>query len=183
MTVTIATESDWPDLLELCQELEKENGFFKMDYGLVRSMFDRAFKKQGGIVAIIRGEKEIEGCLFMIISTMWYSHESHLEELFSYVRPAYRKSKHAITLVEFAKDCSVKIGIPLMVGILTHNRMEAKVRLYRRTLGIPAGAFFVFNSDYINDTSGTDLWSLHTRNRKKNIPTTNGSSMPPMTLA
>jgi hypothetical protein len=46
-------------------------------------------------------------------------------------------------LIEFAKKCADEIGLPLTIGILTNQRMEGKVRLYRRSLGVPAGAWFV----------------------------------------
>lgn len=183
-TVRIATQADEPDLLKLCKELHAENGFlFTMNEERVKETLKRAWDRQGGIVGVIDGNKEIEGAIFLLFSTIWYTDDWHIEELFNFIRPAYRVSKHAETLIEFAKNCQRGIGLPLMIGVLTNSRMEAKVRLYRRKLDMPAGAFFIYGGDYQNDTSNTDLWSLHTRNRKKNIPTTNGSSMPPMTLA
>ena len=165
--VRLATRADEPALMQICRELHKENGLFEMHDDMVREMLDRAFDRKGGIVGVIDGEKMIEAVLFMIISTFWYSRDNHLEELFSYVRPAARKSNHAASLIGFAKECSDKIGIPLVIGVLTNTRMETKVRLYRRKLGMPAGAFFVYGGNYVNDTRNDEIWRTHSRGRNK----------------
>jgi len=64
-----------------------------------------------------------------------------------------RKSKenYAQRMIEFAKDCAIEIGLPLTIGVLTNQRMEGKVRLYQRSLGVPAGAWFVFNAKWVNE--------------------------------
>ena len=37
------------------------------------------------------------------------------------------------------------LGIPLIIGVLSNQRTEAKIRLYERQFGAPAGAFFLYN--------------------------------------
>jgi hypothetical protein len=51
-----------------------------------------------------------------------------------------------IHLISFGKKCAIDIGVPLMMGILSGERTEAKVRLYCRQFGTPAGAFFLSNA-------------------------------------
>jgi hypothetical protein len=35
--------------------------------------------------------------------------------------------------------------MPLLIGVLSNHRTEAKVRLYERQFGKPTGAFFLYN--------------------------------------
>lgn len=166
--VRLATPSDEAQLMDICRDLHKENGLFAMDDDMVRGMLHRAFNRQGGMIGVIDGDKEIAAVIYMLLSNFWYSRDNHLEELFAFVKPAYRKPPgHAIALIEFAKQCSDKIGIPLVIGVLSNRHMEAKVRLYRRELGAPAGAFFVFNSPNwsAQESEAFDPWRQHTRGR------------------
>lgn len=166
--VRLATRADEAQLMEICRALHKENGLFAMDEDMVRGMLHRAFNRQGGMIGVIDGDKEIAAVIYMLLSNFWYSRDNHLEELFAFVKPAYRKPPgHAIALIEFGKRCSEQIGIPLVIGVLSNKHMEAKVRLYRKELGTPAGAFFVFGSPNWNGQSAAafDPWRTHTRGR------------------
>lgn len=144
-TVRVAMPDEEEDIMQICRELHEENGLFEIDESMVRNMLRRAFARQGGIIGVIGKPGAIEAVLFMIVSNFWYSTQPHLEELFSYCRPQYRRSGHAKSLVAFAKRCSDELHMPLVIGIVSNIRTEAKVRLYRRQLSEPAGAFFVYN--------------------------------------
>jgi hypothetical protein len=63
-----------------------------------------------------------------------------------FVHPDYRAAKggRARKLVEFAKKVSEKLEMPLMIGVLSNSRTDAKTRLYERQFGNPAGAFFLY---------------------------------------
>ena len=81
--------------------------------------------------------------------------------------PEYRKSNYADALIRYAQHCQEKLGVPLLIGVLTNLRMLSKVRLYRRRLGMPAGAFFVEGAEWVNERApDLELWK-HTRKRKK----------------
>ncbi len=166
--VRLATRDDEPQLMAMCRELHAENGLFKMDEDATIAMLNRAFDRQGGIIGVIDAENEIAAVIYMLLSTFWYSKEDHLEELFAYVRPKHRKpAGHAAALIAFAKECSDRIGIPLVIGVLSNKQMAAKVRMYRKELGMPAGAFFVYGSPtfHAEDTMTFDPWKPHIRGR------------------
>lgn len=133
--------------MELCRLLYSENAIFKMDDDKVRSFIQRAFAKDGAIIGVIGEPDHIEGAIYLLVGQFWYSTERHLEEFFNYVRPEHRRSKHAQKLIEFAKELS-NATLPLVIGVISNKRTEAKIRLYERQLGKPAGAFFVFNRDH-----------------------------------
>lgn len=156
--VRLATQRDEPALMEVCHALHRENGLFPMDDELVRNMLYRAFARQGGIIGVIGQENDIQAAIYVLISNYWYTRNSHLEELFNWVRPDCRKSDHAETLIESAKGWAVEIGVPLLIGVVTNKRMEGKVRLYRRKLGYPSGAFFVYNATWDCEQAGEDFW-------------------------
>ena len=173
MTVRMATQKDEVQLMEICRALHSDNGVFPMDDDLVRAMLYRHFNKQGGIIGVIDGNNELAAATCISFSHMWYSHTIHLEQLFDFVRPKYRKSDLAKQLLNFAKECQNALNVPLLTGILTNQRMEAKVALYRKKFGTPAGAFFVVGAHWQNESVKPcdDLWVRHShgRDNKKRI--------------
>jgi hypothetical protein len=145
--VRIADRKDEDELMEMCRQLHRENGLFTLNEDKVRAMLHRAFNREGGIMGVIGEPRNIEGMIYMLVSTFWYSDEPHLEELHSYVRMDCRKTNNAIELIDFAKWCSDTSGMPLVIGILSNKRTAAKVRLYQRQLKQPIGNFFWYKTN------------------------------------
>jgi len=141
--VRLARPEDEASLMEMCRLLHQENGVFSMDDDLVLAVLRRAFERQGVIIGVIGPEHALEGVICLVIGSFWYSRQPHLEELFNFVHPEHRRSDHAKALIEFAKQCSSE-SAPLVIGVISNERTEAKVRLYERRLGKPAGAFFLY---------------------------------------
>lgn len=146
--VRIAVPSDEEEIMEMCRLLHAENGLFSMSEARVRKVLHLAFDKQGGTLGVIGESGGIEAMIFMLISQMWCTDEWHLEELFNYVRPEYRRSNNAKVLIQYAKKCAEELGLPLVIGVLSNNRTEQKVRLYQRQFNKPSGAFFVYNTGW-----------------------------------
>ena len=163
--VRIATRQDEPGLVKLLHMMHAESGMFDLDEREMRATFARAFDRQGGLIGVIGASENIEAALYLLISRFWYTTQNHLEDLFNFVRPDCRKTNYADLLLAFGKDCSDKIGIPLVLGVLTNKRVEAKVRLYRRKLGMPVGAVFVYNAHWVSDAASDDVWKIHSRGR------------------
>ncbi len=138
-----ATAADAPELMEMCRELHTENGMFTMDETKVQEMLERAFQQKGAVIGALGQTGKIEGAIFMLITAFWYTRDFCLEELFSYVRPEYRRSTNAKELINFGKRCSDELGIPLVIGVVSNERTQAKVGLYQRQLSDPCGAYFM----------------------------------------
>lgn len=138
-----ADAGDEDDLMAMCRELHSENGLFAMNEDKVRGFLRRAFDAKGAIIGVVGERNKLQASLYMLISSFWYSDEWHLEELWNYVRPAYRKTDNAKAMITFARRCSDELMIPLVIGVFSNERTQAKVRLYERALSKPAGAFFV----------------------------------------
>lgn len=177
-TVRLGTSADEAQLMDLCRALHADNGLFSFNEEMVLGMLYHAFDRKGGIVGVIDGKDKIEAALLMLLSNFWYSKDTHLEELFSFVRPECRKSDHAGLLIEFAKKCSDEMSkhagtkIPLVIGVITNKQMEAKIRLYRKSLGMPTGAFFVYNSSWGDHAADMHLWKsiADPAGRRREVP-------------
>jgi len=187
--VRIAQPSDLPEIQLLYNQLHSENGLMPLDMQMTTEMMNRAFNKDGGILGVIGEPGDIKAMIYLLIARLWYTKNHHIEELFNFVRPDMRKSKenYAQRLIEFAKKCSDEIGLPLTIGVMTNQRMEGKVRLYQRSLGVPAGAWFVHmppNCKWQNEEPNTQFWKepFPKRNRVSSgrdlrLRPTNGTSM------
>jgi GNAT superfamily N-acetyltransferase len=142
--VRIALRADEPELLRLLRLMHAEGGLVDLDEDRAREMFARAFNRQGAVIAVI-GTGAIEAAICLNISSFWYSKNSHLEEIFAFVDPNHRRSRHASALIEFAKRCAKETGLALLIGVLSNKRGATKAELYRRKLGESLGQFFLFN--------------------------------------
>jgi hypothetical protein len=140
----IIGKDEEPNVMELCKRLYEENGMFTMDDDKVRAMLARAFDKQGGVLAGIGPPGNLEGLIYLLLSSFWYSNDPHWEELFLYVTPEHRKSRNAVELIRFAKWCVDETGFPLFIGILSNAATERKELLYERQINKGAGRFFVY---------------------------------------
>lgn len=132
--VRIIEADEIEDVMRLCNELWSENGIFKMDDTKVRQMLMRAFNKEGGILAGVGPKGRLEGLLYLLLSSFWYTNDHHWEELFLYVSPEYRKSRNAVELLKFAKWCATQTPYPLFIGIMPNAASQRKIYLYDRQL-------------------------------------------------
>ena len=164
--VRLASRAEEEEIMEMCREIHAENGMETMSEVKVRAMLHKAFNKEGGIIGVIGQPGALEAIIMIVMASSWSSDDTHLEELFAYVRRPFRtkfngpdtiRKPHAEALVNFAKKCSDEIGVPLVIGIITNKRMKGKVRLYRSILGYPSGAYFVVNAKWINEQDLTDV--------------------------
>ena len=142
--VRTAGPQDAEAVMALCERLHAENGLFVMSPEKVAAKVLGILRKDiPGIVGIIGTPEHLEGIIILEVASMWYTDEQHLEELINYVPPEHRKTAHAKSLIEFAKVCGDETGLPLLIGVQSTERMEAKVRLYRRQLP-KLGEFFMY---------------------------------------
>lgn len=174
--VRIATRQDEQEIMQLLQVMHAENGMMPLDEECSSEFFGRAFDRKGGIIGVIGPPGDIKGMIYLLITRFWYTKANHLEECFNFVRPDMRRGGTAVALINFAKKCADEIKIPLLIGVLTNNRMEGKVRLYRRAMGsLPAGAFFVYGANWsMCDPSSEDFWRIPFPPRTKNRADTPG---------
>lgn len=146
--VRIAQPSDEDDIINMCRRLHKENGLFSLNEFKVRDCIRRCFNHHGTIVGVIGKPGQLEASTCLMLTDFYYTDDQHLAELWNFVEEPYRASKNAQALIEFGMEWARKLGIPLFTGIITDKQMRAKVRLYRKMLGYPVGAFFLYNGNW-----------------------------------
>jgi GNAT superfamily N-acetyltransferase len=141
---------DFNEVMRMSIDATRENAFVEPDIPMLQNHIYAALTKQMGLVGVIGGDagEPLEAMIILRIGTMWYSHENILDEKAIYVAPEFRSAKggRARKLAEWAKTVSEKLGIPLAIGVLSNTRTEAKIRLYERVFGAPAGVYFLYNA-------------------------------------
>lgn len=152
--VRIATPEDHHEIWRLFLQGHKENGLFTLAHDKVQWFLSRALAPHTiaaddvgprGVVGVIGEAGALEGLVFITIGEYWYSHDKHIEEFIVYVDPDHRQSNHAQALVAWMKEQADATGLPLMTGIISNKRTEAKCRLYRRMLP-KVGEFFLYTT-------------------------------------
>lgn len=99
-----------------------------------------------GIMGLV-GVDPIEAGILLRVEPLFYSDEKCLLERAIFVNPNYRKGGgRAKLLCEWAKKAAADLGLPLVIGILTSQRVEAKIRLYTRQFGEPSGAYWIYGA-------------------------------------
>lgn len=142
--VRFAELCDLDQILFLCREMHAENGLFAISEDKVHEMVMTHFNRTGGLIGVIGEPGALEAVIGLRISqASWYTDEVVLEDFMTFVLPEFRRSTNAQDLIEFSKKCAKVIGIPLLTGVVSNSRTAAKVNLYRRKFGDPAGAYFL----------------------------------------
>ncbi|WP_167669553.1 GNAT family N-acetyltransferase [Rhizobium lusitanum] len=127
--------------------LHDENGLFPLSPDRVRAYMQRYFRRQGALIGVVGEIGDPVGSIYLGIEQPYYSEAWYLNEAWNFVHPDHRRSDYAKKLLGWAKEKSEEMKIPLMVGIVSNHRTEAKVRLYEKQLE-KAGAFFVWNRHF-----------------------------------
>jgi GNAT superfamily N-acetyltransferase len=149
LSVRVGTPEDLDGMMTLAMQATEENAFVMPDTEkLLRELWP-ALNREGGIVGIIGNPGEaFEGAILLKVGELWYSRNPVLEERAVFVAPEFRNAKggRARKLCEFAKEAANELSIPLSIGVLSNSRTEAKIRLYQRMFGEPAGVYFLYGA-------------------------------------
>ncbi len=151
--VRIAGPGDYHECWRLFLMGHKENGLFplapdKVEFFIKRLLWPELIHPDDtgvrGAIGVIGTIGSLEGLCVVTIGSYWYSHAMHLEEFIVYVDPEHRKTNHAHAFLQWMKDQVEITKIPLVTGVISTSRTEAKCRLYRRMLP-KVGEFFLFS--------------------------------------
>jgi len=162
--VRIATPDDVHQLMEMGIAANDEVGIAKANPETLLMDIWPALHLDGGIIGVIgKPGKIIEGGIVLKITNLWYGDEEFLEERVVYIRPEFRKGDRERgpggggvisrfgRLIEFAKETSDRLQIPLCVGISTAIGFKGKARMYQHYLGDQAGAFYLYGRKHHKD--------------------------------
>lgn len=144
--IRLATTDDMDEVMKLAIMAAKENGLLKFEPELlVRTIWPKLNLQSGLIGCIGPVGGKIEGMVVLQIGKLFYSDEQALEELVLYVHPDHRgaRGSRAHKLIEFSVKSAEKLGLPLLIGVLSSVQTEAKRKLYERVLGKPSGNYWI----------------------------------------
>ena len=147
-TVRIGTPADVDNMMTIALAACEENGFVSPNPVKLLENIWAALNLEEGIVGIIGDVGgPIEGAVLLRLGSPWYSDVRTIDERAIFIHPDYRQAKgaRAKILCEFSKRVSDELGLTLTIGVLSNTRTAAKVRMYGRVLGEPAGAYWIYN--------------------------------------
>jgi len=151
--VRIGSPADHKAMMTFLCKMHEENGVANMDEKRVETVLMCGLARHNAIVGICDGKNgEIAGSAGLFVSEWWYSSDRQLEDRWLFVAPDYRREPIARPLLQFAKNTADGLGIPLLLGVLSDVRTEAKVRLYERQLGKSVGAIFLYGDRSRSDS-------------------------------
>jgi hypothetical protein len=149
--VRIAGHDDFVEIYRLFLQSHNENALFSLSPRKVEWFLGRALHPElippgdtgvRGCIGVIGPVGHLEALVFVTIGEIWYSDEKHIEEFMVYVDPEFRHSDHVDALLDWMKEQVEITGLPLVTGVVSNQRTEAKCRLYRRKFP-KAGEFYL----------------------------------------
>lgn len=148
LKIRLGTPEDMREVMDLAIAAAKENGLVNASQVLLAKTIWPCLNQDHGVVGCIhkKGGAEIEGMVVLSVGTLFYSDELALEEKTVYVKPEYRNARggRARKLCEFSKGAADSLGLPLIIGVFSSVETQAKIGLYKRIFGEPAGLYFLY---------------------------------------
>lgn len=149
LEIRIGKPEDMDACMQLAMAACDENGFMTPDFGKIAAEMWCALHGDHGLVGLIGKPGGLpEGAVLLRIGAVWYSSAQTLEEKSVFIDPKFRSAKgaRARKLCDFSKKAADMLQLPLLIGVLSNSRTEAKVRMYKRQFGEPSGAFFLYGA-------------------------------------
>lgn len=149
LSVRTGTPADVHAAMDLALAACADNGLTNPNPVKLLGEIWAALNLDNGIMGFI-GKDRLEAGILLRVDQMWYSSDQTLIERAIFVHPDYRRSgEHKVSrakmLCDFAKNAAHELKLPLVIGILSTQRVDAKVKLYERSFGEPAGAYWLYN--------------------------------------
>jgi hypothetical protein len=130
-----------------------------LDESMVRGELHRAIvpsRNSDGLpawIGLVSQSRNLLGSVYLSMEMLWYSSRPVLIERWLYVHPDERRSNVAAALIEIAKRSADAARVDLLIGHMTAGREAAKTRFYRRHLGSPIGACFMYHGGAEDETA------------------------------
>lgn len=144
--VRVAGPADREWLWDQLMMAAAENAMAPINETRVTGALDAMIAREKAVAGVIDGTSGFAGSIGLTFGQWWYSTEWHVEEMWCFVHPDYRRGAqnkgHAKALLQFAIWWADQVGLPLLMGVLSHKRTEGKIRLYERSIPM-AGALFL----------------------------------------
>lgn len=154
--VRFAKPSDEGELMRMMHSMHHENAQATMCEDKVRAMLQSAITRPTAaqthhcMIGVIEGsDGALAGSIGLGLAQWWYSDDWHVEELWNFVNPDYRRvpgTSNAGSLIQFGKWFAENMALPFLIGVLSTVRTEAKIRFYAKHQLPHVGAFFLYHN-------------------------------------
>lgn len=125
------TLADEAKILDLCWLAYKEMPPRSLSVPKVEAMVRNTLTGQG-VAGVVDVDGDIRGLIGLCISSAWYSDDLEMYDWLAFVRPDCRHLRYFSRLLVFAKEQADLRNMPLWLGFIGDERIEAKARAYRR---------------------------------------------------
>ncbi len=142
--VRMATPQDEAAVLELCWLAHEERQERSLSKPKAQAMVRKCLTTDEGLIGVIDAGPAIGAMVGLVISSAWCSDDLELYDWLMFVRADCRHLRYLTPLFVFSKEQAIRLGIPLWMGFVGDERVEAKARAYRRHLP-RFGEFFRFD--------------------------------------
>jgi hypothetical protein len=149
ITVRTAIPSEVHEVMRLAIMGAEENSFLPAKVSLILNEVWPAVNSDKGICGVIGPVGgQLEGIVILRIGNIYYSEQPCVEEKLVFCHPEFRAAKggRARKLCEFSKYVADTLDLPLLIGVCSSERTRAKVKMYERIFGPPAGAYFLYRT-------------------------------------
>ncbi len=127
---------------------------YALDEEMIREDIKLGTEHKGGYFGVVDGKPgELAGTIMIIWNRLRFTKRYHLEQIYLFVRPEYRKYGIADALMEWTKSLRLMIekgaGHPVHCfnTILSMKRLPAKARWWRKHCGEPVGYIFLMRTE------------------------------------
>jgi|KBSMisStandDraft_5_1062788.scaffolds.fasta_scaffold00041_36 hypothetical protein len=143
--IRLVQPGDERPLFDLCMEAYRENGWGGCDPTAVREVLGKAIAHDGMIMAVIPGPDRLEAVIGFQPARNWYGDAGswYYVELLVFVHPLHRKSRHAVTLMRFAKWFEAIAEAPVLICSMPRGDAERKRRFFSRYGSLVTDVFMI----------------------------------------
>lgn len=146
--VRTGVPEDLDDIMRIAIMACAENGFVEANPTKLLEHIYPALHLDHGIMGMIGPVGgPIEAAVLLRVGTVWYSDTPLIEEKAIFVAPSMRSAKggRGVKLCRFSKQVADKLGLKLLIGVLSEIRAEGKIRMYQRVFGEPSGGYWIYD--------------------------------------
>ena len=167
LSVRVGTPEDVDGMMKLALAACEENGLTNPNpVKLLGEIWAGLTRSHGRIGIIGEQNEQFEAAILLKTEPLWYSDDLTIVERAIFVHPDFRSAKggRARKLCEFAKQTSEVLQLPLVIGILSSQRVAGKVKLYERQFGEQSGAYWIYGKrtgEWQNDAVPTEQLTEH----------------------
>jgi hypothetical protein len=149
LEIRIATPDDLDEVMAIAMSAYQEMCAVPPSSQKILEQVWASLHRDRGLCGVIgKPNGKIEGGIILRMGKLWYSDTDVLEERGIFIDPKFRSAKggRGRKLCEFSKTIADSMNMPLIIGVISNDRTEAKIRLYERQFGKLAGGFFLYKA-------------------------------------